>query len=100
MNPVDNLLPARPKVDWEHRARELLETDARLRLVLLQARLRGTPKKELASRIARSGPRYDDPFTGFSMVFNPSKNRLYSVGKDGEDNDGDFQRDVSVVLAR
>ena len=100
MNPVDNLLPARPKVDWEHRARELLETDARLRLVLLQARLRGTPKKELASRIARSGPRYNDPFTGFSMVYNSPKNRLYSVGKDGEDNDGDSQRDVSVVLAR
>lgn len=100
INPVDNLLPARLKVDWEHRARELLETDARLRLVLLQARLRGTPKKELASRIARSGPRYDDPFTGFSMVYNPSKSRLYSVGKDGEDNNGDLTLDVSVVLAR
>ncbi|MFQ5932616.1 MAG: hypothetical protein ACE5MM_09420, partial [Nitrospiraceae bacterium] len=91
VNPIDNLLPARPKVDW---------TDARLRLVLLQARLRGTPRKESAARIARAGPRYDDPFTGFSMVFNPSKSRLYSVGKDGIDNNGDLKLDVSVVLAR
>ena len=98
VNPIDNLLPARPKVDWERRAGELLETDARLRLVRLQARLRGKLEGKIALLIAQAGARYHDPFTGFSMLYNWSENRLYSVGKDGQDNDGDSQRDVSVLL--
>jgi hypothetical protein len=85
--------------DWDLQRRVLLETDARLRLAGLQARLRG-PSSEgtLVARIANAGSSYFDPFTDFTMLVNPATGRLYSVGRDGRDDHGDPTRDVSVPL--
>jgi hypothetical protein len=98
-NPIDNLLGAPAMPDWDLQRRVLLETDARLRLAGLQARLRG-PSSEgtLVARIANAGSSYFDPFTDFTMLVNPATGRLYSVGRDGRDDHGDPTRDVSVPL--
>ena len=98
LNPIDNFMSRPPKVDWNRRVIEVLETEARVRLISLQAKLRGTAPSTYAGRIAKAGRQYYDPFTGFSMVYNPSKSRLYSVGSDIKDDDGDPDLDVTVRL--
>lgn len=37
-----------------------------------------------------------DPFSGFSMFWNPATRQLYSVGKDGKDDSGDVSLGVAV----
>ena len=77
----------------------IIETDARLRLASLQVRVRRPPEAlDPVSRIVKAGQGYYDPFTGFTMLLNRSAGILYSVGRDGIDNDGDSRRDVSVPI--
>ncbi len=98
-NPVDNLVMNEPKVNWREMTGRLIELEARLRLTTLQARIRRPPEtRDPISRIAQAGQGYFDPFTGYTMLLDASKTRLYSVGKDGVDNDGDLQQDVVVPL--
>ena len=74
-----------------------MDTDAHLRLAGLQAALRrGSPEGDLATRIAKAGQRWYDPYTGLPMLVNASRGVLYSVGHDGKDQDGDPQQDVTV----
>ncbi len=98
-NPIDNALMLESGVDLEDLTGRILETEARLRLASLQARLRmEAVLRNPIQRIAGAGANFYDPFTGFTMLFNPTKKILYSVGRDGNDHDGDLARDVSVRL--
>ena len=98
-NPVDNLVMTDLKVDWREIAGRLIELEARMRLTSLQARIRRPPEtRDPISRIASAGQDYFDPFTGYTMLLNASKTRIYSVGSDGVDDDGNLERDVVVPL--
>jgi len=96
-NPIDNLIVADPTLDWDAITGTIMETDARLRLVGLQARLR-TPSQDssLVTRIAQAGPGFYDPFTELPMLVNATRGVLYSVGTDHKDDGGDPTFDVSV----
>jgi hypothetical protein len=48
--------------------------------------------------MAKGGQGLYDPFTGLPMLVNRSKGRLYSVGVDGKDNDGDPALDITAQL--
>jgi hypothetical protein len=96
-NPIDNLIVADPTLDWDAITGTIMETDARLRLVGLQVRLR-TPSQDssLVTRIAQAGPGFYDPFTELPMLINATRGVLYSVGMDHKDDGGDSTFDVSV----
>ena len=99
VNPFDNILATGSKPNWNHYAGLILETDARLRLVSLQVRLRDPSQRlKLFARIAMAGQNFYDPFTSLPMLWNAEKGRLYSVGSDGKDNAGDPKLDVSVPI--
>ncbi|WP_447978252.1 hypothetical protein [Candidatus Nitrospira bockiana] len=94
-NPIDNLLGPDPHPDWEQLNGMVLETDARLRLTGLQARLRGAASSgSVVTQIAQAGPKYYDPFTELPMLVNTGRRALYSVGVDRRDDQGDPTRDV------
>lgn len=96
-NPIDNLLVADPTPDWDAIIGTIMETDARLRLVGLQARLRAPSQDaSLVARIAQAGPSFYDPFTELPMLVNATRGTLYSVGMDHKDDGGDPTFDVSV----
>lgn len=96
-NPIDNLVVAEPTPDWDAITGTIMETDARLRLVGLQARLRAPSQaSSLVSRIAQAGPGFYDPFTELPMLVNATRGVLYSVGLDHKDDGGDSTFDVSV----
>jgi len=90
-----NLHPVEP--DWEIFHHQLVETDTRLRLASLQIQLR-RPSAQLAvpTRLAEVGSQYFDPFTGLPMLWSPTQQKLYSVGKDRLDDGGDPTFDISV----
>lgn len=80
---------------WESFTQRLLATDAKLRLIALQVIIRGARDTEkIAERISQAGPEYFDPFSGLPMLWSQSHRRLYSVGKDGLDDDGDTTFDI------
>jgi hypothetical protein len=86
--------------NWEPFSQRLVETDARLRLVSLQILMRKpTATVTIPTRLAEVGSMYFDPFTGFPMLWSPTQNKLYSVGKDLLDDGGDPTFDISVPLA-
>jgi hypothetical protein len=95
-NPIDNLIGADPTPDWDAIIATIMETDARLRLAGLQARLRTPSSDSLVARIAQAGPNFYDPFTGIPMLVNATRGALYSVGMDHKDDGGDPTFDVSV----
>ena len=96
-NPIDNLIVADPTPDWEAMAGAIMETDARLRLAGLQARLRAPSQdSSLVTRIAQAGPNFYDPFTELPMLVNATRGVMYSVGMDHKDDGGDPTFDVSV----
>jgi hypothetical protein len=95
---VESLLHPHPREpDWELFHQLLVETDTRLRLASLQLQLR-RPSAQLAvpTRLAEVGSQYFDPFTGLPMLWSPTQQRLYSVGKDRLDDGGDPTFDISV----
>jgi hypothetical protein len=99
LSPIDSVLSGGFSPAWEPFIHRLQETEAKLRLVSLQARLRQSSRiDDIPSRIAQAGPSLYDPFTGLPMLWSPSQRKLYSVGKDGLDDGGEPTFDVSLSL--
>lgn len=96
-NPLDNLVPSRSVIAWDQQVGMVFDTEARLRLVGVAARLRGASRKAIPGRIAEAGSKYTDPFTELPMLLNPSRGRIYSIGKNLKDDDGDPKLDVSIA---
>lgn len=92
---VVNPTPFEP--DWDPFHYQLRETDARLRLASLQVVLR-RPSVQTAvpNRLAEVGSSYYDPFSGLPMLWSPTQQKIYSVGKDRFDDGGDAGFDISV----
>jgi hypothetical protein len=83
--------------DWDPFQYQLRETDARLRLASLQAVLqRPSPQSTVPNRLAQVGSGYYDPFSGLPMLWSPTQQKIYSVGKDRYDDGGDPTFDISV----
>jgi hypothetical protein len=98
INPVDNIFESGFEPDWQPFLERLMETDARLRLVGLQVKLRGGAETStVPAQVAEAGDDFHDPFSNFPMLWNPVTKTLYSVGKDGKDDDGDPKRDITVA---
>ena len=92
---VLNPRPAEP--EWEIFHSQLVETDTRLRLASLQIQLRHqNPQTAVPTRLAEVGSQYFDPFTGLPMLWSPTQQKLYSVGRDRLDDGGDPTFDISV----
>ena len=95
---IERLMNPHPtEPGWETFHHQLVETDTRLRLASLQIQLR-RPSAQLAvpTRLAEVGSQYFDPFTGLPMLWSPTQQKLYSVGRDRLDDGGDPTFDISV----
>jgi hypothetical protein len=94
----ESLLSSRPvEPDWQIFHGQLIETDTRLRLASLQIQLRHPgPQTSVPNRLAEVGSQYFDPFTGLPMLWSPTQQKLYSVGRDRLDDGGDPTFDISV----
>jgi len=98
-NPIENIVGLEPLAPWDLYNGFVVDTDAHLRLASLQAWLRRGPADgDLATRIAKAGQNFYDPYTGLPMLMNMKKGVLYSVGYDGKDQDADPQSDVVVQI--
>jgi hypothetical protein len=95
---LERMLSARPvEPDWKMFHAQLIETDTRLRLASLQIQLRHpSPQTAVPTRLAEVGSQYFDPFTGLPMLWSPTQQKLYSVGRDRLDDGGDPTFDISV----
>jgi hypothetical protein len=83
--------------DWDPFHYQLRETDARLRLASLQVVLRRpSAQTTVPNRLAQVGAAYYDPFSGLPMLWSPTQQKIYSVGKDRYDDGGDPSFDISV----
>lgn len=83
--------------DWGPFHYQLRETDARLRLASLQVALRRpSAQTTVPNRLAAVGSSYYDPFSGLPMLWSPTQQKIYSVGKDRYDDGGDVSFDISV----
>jgi hypothetical protein len=83
--------------DWDPFHYQLRETDARLRLASLQVVLRRpSAQTTVPNRLAEIGSSYYDPFSGLPMLWSPTQQKIYSVGKDRFDDGGDAGFDISV----
>ena len=94
----EGVLKSRPvEPGWEIFHAQLVETDTRLRLASLQIQLRHpSPQTAVPTRLAEVGSQYFDPFTGLPMLWSPTQQKLYSVGRDRLDDGGDPTFDISV----
>ncbi|HEX8750338.1 MAG TPA: hypothetical protein VF732_04425 [Nitrospira sp.] len=100
-NPVEHIVGIEPLPSWDPYVMRMVETDAQLRLVGLQAWLRRGPQEgDVLTRLAKAGQAYYDPFTGLPMLVNQRKGLIYSVGRDGKDQEGDRVHDVVVAIPR
>ena len=95
---VENLVSPNPfEPDWDPFHYQLRETDARLRLASLQVVLRRPgAQTTVPNRLAQVGSSYYDPFSGLPMLWSPTQQKIYSVGKDRYDDGGDASFDISV----
>jgi len=83
--------------DWDPFHYQLRETNARLRLASLQVVLRRpSAQTTVPNRLAQAGSSYYDPFSGLPMLWSPTQEKIYSVGKDRYDDGGDSSFDISV----
>ena len=99
INPIDNYLVQIPKPTWEQFTGMMLETETRVKLVAMVARMRSlSGEGNLLARIAKAGQNFFDPFSGLPMLLNEDKKRLYSVGRDRKDDNGDPRLDISVPV--
>ncbi|CUS34072.1 conserved hypothetical protein [Candidatus Nitrospira nitrificans] len=99
INPIENIVGLEPLPAWDLYNGLVVDTDAHLRLASLQAWLRRGPADgDLATRIAKAGQNFYDPYTGLPMLMNLKKGVLYSVGHDGKDQDADPLSDVVVQI--
>jgi hypothetical protein len=98
-NPVEHILGIEPLPSWEPYVLRMIEADAQLRLAGLQAWLRRGPQDgDVLTRLAKAGQAYYDPFTGLPMLVNQRRGVIYSVGRDGKDQEGDDGRDVTAMI--
>jgi hypothetical protein len=98
-NPVEHILGIEPLPAWEPYVLRMIEADAQLRLAGLQAWLRRGPQDgDVPMRLAKAGQAYYDPFTGLPMLVNQRRAVIYSVGRDGKDQEGDDVRDVTAMI--
>jgi len=98
-NPVENIVGIEPLPSWDPYVLRIMELDAQLRLVGLQAWIRRGPQDgDLLTRLAKAGQTYYDPFTGLPMLVNQRKGLIYSVGGDGKDQEGDRIYDIAVAV--
>lgn len=98
-NPVENIVGIEPLPSWDPYVLRMMEMDAQLRLVGLQAWIRRGPQDgDLLTRLAKAGQAYYDPFTGLPMLVNQRKGLIYSVGRDGKDQEGDRTYDIAVMV--
>ncbi len=99
INPVENIVGIEPLPSWDPYVMRMIETDAQFRLAGLQAWIRRGPQDgDLLTRLAKAGQAYYDPFTGLPMLVNQRQGLIYSVGRDGKDQEGDRTHDVAVVI--
>src|SRR5262245_26430641 len=97
-NLIETLLnPAPVEPEWDSFKYQLMETDARLRLTSLQVQLRKPSATTMVPvRLAEVGSQYFDPFTGFPMLWSPTQQKIYSVGRDRLDDGGDPSFDITA----
>ena len=95
---LESLVSPNPfEPDWDPFHHQLRETDARLRLSSLQVVLRRpSAQTTVPNRLAQVGSSYYDPFSGLPMLWSPTQQKIYSVGKDRYDDGGDASFDISV----
>ena len=95
---LESLVSPNPfEPDWDPFHYQLRETDARLRLASLQIVLRRpSAQTTVPNRLAQVGSSYYDPFSGLPMLWSPTQQKIYSVGKDRYDDGGDASFDISV----
>jgi hypothetical protein len=95
---LESLVSPNPfEPDWDPFQHQLRETDARLRLASLQVVLRRpSAQTTIPNRLAQVGLSYYDPFSGLPMLWSPTQQKIYSVGKDRYDDGGDASFDISV----
>ncbi|MEO5954929.1 MAG: tetratricopeptide repeat protein [Nitrospiraceae bacterium] len=98
-NPVEHIIGIEPLPSWDPYVGRIVETDARLRLAGLQVWIRRGPQEgNVLTRLAKAGQAYYDPFTGLPMLVNQQRDMMYSVGRDGKDQDGNRHLDVAATL--
>lgn len=98
-NPIEHIIGIEPLPSWDPYVGRIVETDARLRLASLQAWIRrGAQEGNVLTRLAKAGQAHYDPFTGLPMLVNQQKGVMYSVGQDGQDQDGDIDRDIVATI--
>jgi hypothetical protein len=98
-NPLEHIIGTEPLPSWDPYVGRMVETDAQLRLASLQVWIRRGPQEgALLTRLAKAGQSYYDPFTGLPMLVNSKKGVMYSVGRDGKDQDGDPNYDVVAMI--
>ena len=97
INPVEHIVGVEPLPSWDLYVTRIVEVDAELRLAGLQAWIGGPQEGEVLTRLAKAGQAYD-PFTGLPMLVNQRKGLIYSVGRDGKDQEGDSTRDLAVPI--
>ncbi|TKB34179.1 MAG: hypothetical protein E8D51_04080 [Nitrospira sp.] len=98
-NPVEHIIGIEPLPSWDPYVGRIVETEARLRLAGLQVWIRRGPQEgNVLTRLAKAGQAYYDPFTGLPMLVNQQRGVMYSVGRDGKDQDGDLHFDVAATI--
>ena len=98
-NPLEHIIGIEPLPSWDPYVGRMAEADAQLRLASLQVWIRRGPQEgALLTRLAKAGQSYYDPFTGLPMLVNSKKGLMYSVGRDGKDQDGDPTHDVVAMI--
>ncbi|HEU4502197.1 MAG TPA: hypothetical protein VFR82_11155 [Nitrospira sp.] len=99
VNPVEHIVGVEPLPSWDPYVMRIVEADAELRLAGLQAWIRRGPQEgDVLTRLAKAGQASYDPFTGLPMLVNQRKGLIYSVGRDGKDQEGDNTRDLAVPI--
>jgi hypothetical protein len=98
-NPIEHIIGIEPLPSWDPYVGQMVEIDAQLRLASLQVWIRRGPKEgAFLTKLAKAGQSHYDPFTGFPMLVNSQKGLMYSVGRDGKDQEGDPTHDVVAII--
>jgi len=98
-NPIEHIIGIEPLPSWDPYVGRMVETDAKLRLASLQVWIRRGPQEgAFLTRLAKAGQSHYDPFTGLPMLVNSKKGLMYSVGRDGKDQEGDPAHDVVAII--
>lgn len=98
-NPIEHIIGVEPLPSWDPYVGHMVETDAKLRLASLQVWIRRGPQEgAFLTRLAKAGQSHYDPFTGLPMLVNSKKGLMYSVGRDGKDQEGDPAHDVVAII--